>query len=752
MKRAFTIAGVVLGLALVALTAMALFFLGVTAGTKLDGSKLSVPADCVRLYDRYGDEIAASSVSAAGDLPPYVGAAFVAVEDKRFYLHHGIDTRRVFSALWKNLTSFSFKEGASTISQQLIKNTHLSSEKTIARKLREIKLACLMEKHYTKEEILALYLNSIYFGHSAFGIESAAQFYFGKHAADLNIAESAMLAAVVRSPNRYSPFRDPQRCLARRNTVLSLMHEQGYLTEEQQEEAAAQPLPEAPREREKGNAYLAQAEEELETLFPDARSGAWGELHVYTAYDPHLQEELSKTCAGSDFCMLVRDNKSGMITALAASTSMPRRSPASTIKPLLVYAPALEENLICPATPVLDARTDFSGYAPDDYGGASGEYMSVRHALAHSVNIPAVKIFNELGIARGTQYLDGMGMQTEDTDKTLALALGGMREGFTLRQLADGYSVFSTGGTYTPSSAIVRVTDAKGRERYAHRPVPKKIFSEDVCWLMNDMLAETARTGTAKRLKTLPFPVCAKTGTAGDENGNTDAYCIGYTAGHVVAVWMGNADRSPVEATGGGLPANEALRIFSALYKEAPPEPFPACSGVLLQHFDKEAYERDHALLLADPAAPPCRDVADYVRRSAPQPPVCTRYSQPSIKKPELKVKNGVVQIVLCQEQYYDYEIIRENRGIKTTIYKGKYCQTVCDSSVQSGETYIYTVIPKFNGRCGIPVTLPSVAIASGQSVPDQWWADQASGIFSSVVSASSTSASTSSFASSSSI
>lgn len=754
MKRALKITGVTLGIVLVILLAMLLYYLGVTANVRLDRDKLTMSTACVRLYDGYGEEIPVSvrTDAAFETLPEHVGQAFVAVEDKRFYEHGGIDTRRVFAALWHNLTSFSFREGASTISQQLIKNTHLSSEKTIQRKLKELKLARILEKHYSKEQILALYLNSIYFGHSAFGIENAAQFYFGKHAEALDAAESAMLAAIVRSPNRYSPFRDAGLCLSRRNLVLRLMKEQGYLTEDACLAAQQEPLPAQPAQEQTQNAYLACVLEELAELFPDAKSGDWGALEVFTYYDPELQETLDRIDCESDFCALVRDNAQNALLALSSTAGTPKRSPASTIKPLLVYAPALQENLINPATPVLDARTDFGGYSPDDYGGATGEYMSVRHALSRSVNIPAVKILNELGIARGADYLARMDLAVDDADRSLALALGGMREGFTLPALADGYATFASGGTFTPSAAIERVTDGKGRILYERNIRRREVFSEDVSWLINDMLMTTAREGTAKRLKSLPFPVCAKTGTAGTDAGNTDAYCIGYTRDHVVGVWMGNEDYTPVQASGGGLPANETLRILRGLYKDGAPSLFPACDGVTELHYDKEAYETDHTVLLSDPAAPPYTDPKEYFRLSAPPLPVSTRYSLPSIKTPAISVQNGTVKIVLCQTEYYDYEIIRENRGKKATIYCGKYRNTICDNSVRAGETYVYTVLPKYKEHTGTPVVLPSVTLPSAGSIPDNWWRTQCSGMRSSVASASATRPSISSFFSSSSI
>ena len=720
MKRVLKITGVAAALFAVLFLALALYFLIVTADVRLDRTRLTMPTANITLYDAFGEEMpAAAAGNSLSRLPAHVGQAFVAVEDKRFYKHHGVDVRRMAGALLHNIGSFSFREGASTISQQLIKNTHLSSEKTIARKLREIRLAARLEKAYSKEEILALYLNSIYFGHSAFGIGNAAHFYFGKEASELTVAESAMLAAVVRSPNRYSPFRDAESCRARRDLVLRLMLDQGYLTREEYERATAEPLPDAPFEVQAQNAYLRLVWDELDALFPEAEK--YGTWNVETYYRPDLQEELQKTDCGCDFCALIRDNHEDAIVALAATAGIPLRSPASTIKPLLVYAPALEEGLISPASPVLDAKTDFGGYAPDDYGGASGGYMSVRHALAHSVNIPAVRILNELGVVCGTSYLNRLGIPVDEDDASLALALGGMRTGVRLTQLADGYSVFADGGKYSPSATIRRITREDGSAVYERRQTARNVFSEDVCWLMNDMLQTAVKEGTAKRLRALPFPVCAKTGTAGTEAGNTDAYCISYTADHVAAVWVGNADNAPTDITGGGLPANEVLRILRALYRDGAPSPLFSSERVVRLHYDGELYERDHALYLSDPAAPPFSDPAEYFRAENTLP-VSTRFSLPTIRTPKITIDHGSVKIVLCQTEYYDYDVIRENRGKKATIYSGKYRNAIIDNSVTAGETYRYTVIPRYREHSGDPVVLPCVTLPRGEKIPDRWW------------------------------
>lgn len=727
MKRALTVSAVIVGILAVIFLACLLYYLGVTAGVRLDKDKLSSENTFLTLYDCNGREMEADAIRASAgysDIPRHVFQAFIAVEDKRFYLHHGIDLRRMAAAGWRNLTSFSFREGASTITQQLIKNTHLSSEKTINRKLKEIKLARILEKHYSKDEILTLYLNSIYFGHSAFGIESAARFYFGKNAAELAPAEGAMLAALIKSPNRYSPFRDAEACKQRRDLVLRLMLEQGYLDNAACEEARAVPLPTEPAHTEAQNAYAARVYEELAALFPDAKSGDWGSLKIYTYFDPALQETLEQTACDSDVCALVRDNRTHAVRALYATAGTPARLPASTIKPLLVYAPALEENLISPATPVLDARTDFGGYSPDDCNGASGTYMSVRHALAHSVNIPAVRILNELGAARAADYLSRMGLCVEEEDKTLALALGGMKHGFTLPALADGYATFANGGVYAQSTVIARVEDGAGVTLYEHSPISRRVFSDDVCALMNDMLQTAVSEGTAKKLRALSFPVCAKTGTAEGAEGNTDAYCIAYTRDHTVAVWMGNKDNSPVEATGGGLPANNVLRICKALYADGAPSSFETSDGVVKLRYDRTVYEKEHLLMRADPAAPPGADREELFRKCAQPTDISTFYSCPTIRTPSVSYENGCVRIVLCQTEYYDYEIKRENRGIITTIYNGKYKETICDNSVKDGETYVYTVCPKYREHSGITVTLPKISVPKSGDLPDRWWLD----------------------------
>ena len=724
MKKVFLAIFIPLGVIAVLLLAGSFYYFGVTFGLRLDSDKLQLSAACVRVYDGNGEQIESAKRKSVSleDLPAYVPKAFVAVEDKRFYTHHGLDYRRIGGALLKNLKTFSFREGASTISQQLIKNTHLSSEKTIGRKLKEVKLTRQLEKKYTKDEIIELYLNSIYFGHDVFGIAAASDFYFGKEAENLSPAESAMLAALVKSPNRYSPFRNAEACLSRRNFVLKLMKEQGFLDETGYTEAEKEPLPDLPAATGKSDSYLALVFDELSEIFPEADTGDMNSLRVYTFFNRDLQAKLEETEVDSDICALIRDNRTNGIKAFYSTCGVLKRLPASTLKPLLVYGPAIEEDFICPATPILDQKTDFSGYCPDDAGGASGEYMSARYALSHSVNIPAVKILNTMGCERAAAYLDRMNLHIDGSDYSLALALGGMKEGFTLPALADGYAVLANQGTFAPSKVISRIENSKGKVIYQYEPRGSRVFSEETSYLVNDMLKTAVKEGTAKKLKNLPFEVCAKTGTAEGKTGNTDAYTIAYTSEDTVAVWLGNRDNTEIAATGGGLPANLVLEFMKELYRAHTPADFPACNGIEELPIDMQEYNVNHRIMLSDPNSPFLTDRKELFKKSAAPKEMSTKYSSPKIETPTISVNHGTVSIVLCQTEYYDYVVKRENRGVETTIYSGKYQKCISDSSVTPGESYRYSVTPVYKNIEGETVYLPLVHIEKSNSLPEEWW------------------------------
>lgn len=704
---------------LIALAAFVLFALVSTANVKLEPEKLHTESAQVQLLAGDGEKIASPKQYAELEtLPPHLPAAFVAVEDKRFYAHGGLDVLRIGKAALRNIASFSFREGASTISQQLIKNTHLSGEKTIRRKLKEWKLTFELEKSYSKEQILELYLNSIYFGHSAFGVGSAAQYYFGKDAGELVPAESAMLAALVRSPNRYSPFRDGAACKERRDLVLDLMEEQGVLSAQEAKEAKETPLPQTPHEN-KTSGYVRLVFEELSETFPELDSE--DKLVVETYFDRALQQKMEAYPAECGCTLIAAENEGHALIAYHTTAGEIRRSPASLIKPLGVYAPALEEGLLSPATPLLDEPVSYGGYSPKNYDGKCAGYVSAREALARSLNIPAVKVMNSLTPKKSAQYLREMALPVYAEDETLALALGGMREGFTMRELLSAFLTLSDGGLFAPAKCIRRVTDESGKVLYERAEEKRRVFSEETSYLLSDMLRTAATEGTAKKLRTLPYFVSAKTGTGGTEKGNTDAYAMGYTSEHTLGVWLGNSDNSPILATGGGEPANELYALFKALYQERTPEAFVRPEGIVEAALDREEYENRHHLVLADPTAPAALTKKELFSAAHLPQTVSDRFSMPRIETPHIFVKNGVVCIRLCLTQYYDYEVKREGGGENKVIYRGKWQETVCDGSVRAGVRYTYTVTPFYGEKAGESAVLPSVRLDEGQ-LPEDWW------------------------------
>ena len=718
MKVARKVFLILLAVLAAALLAFVLYAFLSTAGVKLDEGKLSLASAQVELLDCSGDPIDTPRGRVGYDeIPSHLPEAFIAVEDKRFYDHGGLDILRIGKAALKNIASFSFREGASTISQQLIKNTHLTHEKKLSRKFKEWKLTLELEKKYTKEQIMELYLNSIYFGHSAFGVESAARYYFGKNVSELVPAESALLAALVRSPNRYSPFRDAEAAKKRRDFVLSLMEEQGFLSAEETADAKSQPLPLSPHES-KSISYVSLVFEELSAIFPELSSGE--ALRVETYFSPSLQAEMEAFDSNCDCVLMAADNETRALIAYRSTCGEIRRTPASLIKPLAVYAPAVEEGFLSPATPLLDEPVSFGNYSPKNYDGKCLGYVSARDALAKSLNIPAVKVMNSLTPHKSSEYLRQMGLPVPEEDETLALALGGMRNGFTMQELISAYLTLSD-GNYMPTATIARVTDGSGKVLYERPQERTRILSEGAAYLITDMLHTAAKEGTAKKLKSLPFYVSAKTGTGGTEQGNTDAYALGYTTAHTVGVWLGNRDNSPIQMTGGGVPANELLALLKSLYKESSPSDPVAPKGVVEVPLDMEEYESKHRMVLFDPAGPAYLAKSElFLERFAPQA-VSEKFSKPKIETPKIYVKNGTVCIELARTQYYDYEVTRTGGGEEKVLYRGKWRELICDGALQAGVEYVYTVTPYFGGKAGEKVTLPAVILEEA-ALPDDWW------------------------------
>ena len=607
-------------------------------------------------------------------LNPHTKEAFISIEDKEFYNHKGINKKRIAKAMVNNIKSMSLKEGASTISQQLIKNTHLSSETTFERKLKEMALTKKLEKNYSKDEILESYLNVIFFGNNCYGLESASQYYFGKSAKELDLSESCTLAGIIKSPSRYSPILHYDNCLKRRNLVLSEMEKDGKITTEEKLTAEKQPitLHISQPDGNKLNSYSqASIDEASKILNLSAKQIAIGGYHIHTYLNEEKQNALKTSLSQEklddiDNAGIVIDPKTYGVTAFYGNSKFKvmdiKRQPASCLKPLLVYAPALNEDVITPSTQILDEPINISGYQPTNVNKKFSGYMSVTDAVKNSINIPAIKVLSYIGIDTGKQYAEKLGIEFDEKDTSYTLALGGMTYGVNLKTLASGYSVFVNNGDFEEAKFVQYITDKDGKLVYIHKPNPQMVMREDSTYLMTNILQETAKTGTARKLSDITnTEIASKTGTVGKKNasGNTDAYNISYTPTEVVGVWFGTLDNTPVKIAGGNQPTNVVKSYIKTQNYEKTTFDIP--SSVTTAKIDSLEKEENHRLVLASPYAP-----ERYTEEC-----LFSRFNMPSdisenfMEKPQIyadcKVENNQIVVTLSPQKHLEYQIYKDD-------------------------------------------------------------------------------------------
>ena len=697
-------------------------YLIITKDAVLDSNKLIGASRNVLIYDDDGNELTSASLDAqkksvaVSSLQKHTVNAFIASEDRTFYRHNGLNYKRMLKALYKNITSGSFKEGASTISQQLIKNTHLSNNKTIKRKLNEIRLTKQLEKRYEKDEILEMYLNTIYFGHNCYGLQSAAEFYFNKKAENLDIAESATIVGLLTSPNNYSPFKNPEKSLKRRNIVLGSMLECGYIDRQTYNETIEMPL-NTVRTLSENNFgdYVDGVFDELEELNLDYYSLNDG-CKIHTYMNRNVQSFIENLNYPCDNAVIVNDNSTSGVRAYKSVLNGAKRQPGSTVKPIFVYAPSIEEKNISPFSKIQDEKVDFNGYSPENYDKRYHGTVTVTESLKNSYNIPAVKTLNSLTIRKCEKYLAAMDIELDNDEKNLSLALGGMKHGLSIKELADKYSVFPNGGNYRPSRFIKKITDKDGKTIYKNDVTANNVFSEGTCSLVNEMLIETTKSGTAKKLKEFQFDIASKTGTCGNAEGNTDAYAVSYTSDSCIAVWLGNKDNSRTEITGGNDCCKIMKSIITNIYDGRTPAPLETEKGTVKIDIDREEYSENDKVILADPVCPKLNIMTVKVLKGNRPSIQSDRFSHPTIPKPDIKVENNTVNIQLCQTKYYSFIIKRVNNGKTDIIYDGKWQKCVTDSPKEG--IYTYSVTPYYdNGKekfVGAEIKLSPVNISFG--------------------------------------
>ncbi len=718
------------------------YYHAVTNHVQLDPEKLILREQNVLVYDAQNTAVKNAAelwhqTTLSPNIPEHTKTAFIDTEDKRFQKHNGFDYKRVGKAILNNLKSHSFKEGASTISQQLIKNTHLSQEKTLRRKLQEWKLTKQLEHRYSKEEILEKYLNSIYFGHNCFGVTAAAEFYFHKQVPELSIGESAILAGLIKSPNNYSPFKHPENCQKRKKIVLNAMRKNGSISEKNYQLALQEPLP-TPSRSHQNEGYLHFVFEEFTEIVDTSNIHVGGKIEIKTFLDQPLQAEIEAIAKSidSDKTILIADNAQHGFKGAYSSIGLHPRLPGSLIKPLLVYAPALEENILSPATPILDEKINYGNYAPENHDKQCHGYVSARECLAKSYNIPAVKTLSALGIQKGVDYLQRMGLTVDKEDYSLALALGGMKRGFSLSDITSAYTTLANAGTYEKCRFISELK-INGKIVYKKEAKTQRVFSEESAYLTTDMLKTAVESGTAKKLRSLPFDVAAKTGTVGTEKGNTDAYAISYTTHDCCSVWIGAADNTIIPYTGGGEPCNVLKKINARLHEEYTKRNvrirnFEPPKDVVCLALDKDAYYDTHTLLLADDLSPATHQISEWFKKGSIPLNKSDSFTNPHIPLPTLEVLEDKVVLHLnsTSPRYYQYKIDRYDYVTHRTLYKGDFLSDFTDTAIEKGKRYVYTVTPFYKDRIGKAISLPSIFIGAGSPPPwednliteKNWW------------------------------
>ena len=590
---------VVLLLSGLAAAGVAWLFRGMPAA-EISPERLQAPS--MRITDRAGRLLYESFPADGGrhqtlpfaQIPAALQEATVATEDSHFYTHPGVDPAGILRAIWINLRGGETLAGGSTITQQVARNLLMEpserGERTLRRKLREGWLAWRLTQNYSKEEILAFYLNQTYYGGLAYGVEAAAQTYFGKPAADISLAEAALLAGLPQSPSVYNPFSDPQAALARRSAVLGLMQKAGYLTAEQRSLAereplnlAATPYPmEAPH-------FALMVRAQVDALLSPAALTASGGLTVQTTLDLEAQHAAEQAVARqierlqeqgqrglghnlNNAALVALDPRSGQILAMVGSPDLQDeahhgainmalvpRQPGSALKPI-IYAAAFDPtraNPWTPATSILDVRSHFvthdnQPYTPANYDGLEHGPVLVRQALASSLNIPAVITLHEVGLPRLIELAGELGLplSTNLQQYDLSLALGGGE--VPLLHLTAAYGAFANGGYRVEAYAVQEVRDAQGKVLYRQPdPTPRRVLDERVAWLITDILSDDAarQIGFGRNsMLNIDRPAAVKTGTTTNYHDN---WTIGYTPELVVGVWAGNASHAAMRDVNG---------------------------------------------------------------------------------------------------------------------------------------------------------------------------------------------------------
>lgn len=550
-------------------------------------------------------------------MPNNLVNAFVAIEDQRFFKHMGVDIKRTGGAVLNYVMKGDSSYGGSTITQQLVKNITNDKEHAASRKVREMLRAIVLETKLSKEQILEMYMNTIYLSQGANGVEAASNIYFSKEVSELTLAECACIAGITQYPARYDPITQPEANEKKRILVLDKMLELGYINKQEYKEAKDTKIEihEGKVKNTKIQSYF------LDNLFEEIQDDLVdkgytetfaanmiynGGLKIYATVDPAVQETMEEYFEDSSnfpkfsgetqpqAAMIVSDPHTGEIKGVVGGrgtkdrarglnrASQSKRQPGSSIKPIAVYAPALDLGLITASTRVDDSPLDIDGWRPKNSGGKFRGYVSVSTAVHWSYNIPAIRVLEEVTVDKSFDYLKNkLHMDSLVTSKTAngktfsdknlsALALGGLTDGVTVMEMNGAYSALANGGKYIEPHSYNKVYDVEGKILLKKEPVKNQAFAKETAYLMSDLLKGVVKSGTGTGAQISGMDTCGKTGTTDD---NKDRWFIGYTPYYVASVWFGYDIPKVISASG-----NPAMNIWedimSDIHEELPEKHF----------------------------------------------------------------------------------------------------------------------------------------------------------------------------------
>ncbi|NKE06146.1 transglycosylase domain-containing protein [Mesobacillus selenatarsenatis] len=558
------------------------------------------------IYDRNGDEASKLATNRTGgvsikDMPEHVPNAVIAIEDERFYEHNGFDIKGIARAFFGNLLAGGITGGGSTLTQQLTKNALLSSERTYKRKVEELFLAVELEKEYEKDEIIEMYLNQVYFGSGAFGINNASKKYFAKNIQDVTISEAALLAGLLKAPSALDPYNNYDAAIKRRNVVLAKMNELGMISDSEFKKAKDEKIV-----LEDGGGSLADRKypSYVDAVLDEATSKyglTQDEImtrgyRIYTELDQDIQAGLENVfkqdrlfpdrsrdvLVQSGSVLLNPDN--GGVRALVGGRGEKvfrgfnrathlRAQPGSTMKPLAVYTPALEEGYEYDSM-LVDEKMSFKNYSPKNFSDTYQGEVPMYEAVEKSINIPAVWLLNEIGLNKGIDAVKRFGIKVEKEDQNLALALGGMHNGVSPLQMAEAYSVFPNGGKKHDAHLITKIVGPTGKMIAEHDGSTTRVTSKSVANEMTSMLLNVVETGTGKGTNIEGVEIAGKTGSTqlpySDINGTKDQWFVGYTPNIVGAVWLGY-DKTDRDHYLSSSSSRDVVPLFRAIMEETVP-------------------------------------------------------------------------------------------------------------------------------------------------------------------------------------